>query len=75
MSSTTTDRFLNGLSARLVELRRKANMTQEKLAEEAEIDRVALANIETGRRRPTVTTIHKIAVALGIKVEDIFKGL
>lgn len=50
-------------------------MTQEKLAEEADIDRVALANIEIGRRRPTVTTIHKIATALNIKVEDIFKGL
>jgi DNA-binding XRE family transcriptional regulator len=75
VSTKQTEAFLNQLSVRLVELRRKVGMTQEKLAELADIDRVALANIETGRRRPTVTTIHKIALALRIKVEDVFKGL
>lgn len=70
-----TDRFLNNLSKRIVELRRAAGMTQEQLAESAEIDRVALANIETGRRRPTVATIYKIAMALDIRVEALFKGL
>jgi len=75
MSSKQTDAFLKRLSVRLGELRRKKGMTQEKLAEVAEIDRVALANIETGRRHPTVTTVHKIAIALGVKVEDVFKGL
>lgn len=75
MSSKQTDAFLKRLSVRLAELRRKADMTQERLAEEAEIDRVALANIETGRRHPTVTTVYKIATALGVKVEDVFRGL
>lgn len=75
MSSKQTDAFLKSLSARLAELRRKSGMTQEKLAEVAEIDRVALANIETGRRHPTVTTVFKIATALRVKVEDVFKGL
>ena len=75
MNNNKTEVFLDKLSARLVELRRKADMTQEELAELAEIDRVALANIETGRRRPTVTTIHRIAVGLGVSVEDVFKGL
>lgn len=75
MSSKQTEAFLKKLSVRLADLRKRANMTQERLAEEAEIDRVALANIETGRRHPTVTTVYKIATALGVKVEDVFKGL
>lgn len=75
MSSKQTEVFLKKLSARLADLRKHSNMTQERLAEEAEIDRVALANIETGRRHPTVTTVYKIATALGVKVEDVFKGL
>jgi len=75
VNNKKTEVFLDKLSARLVELRRNAGMTQEKLAELAEIDRVALANIETGRRRPTVTTVHRIAHGLGVKVEDVFKGL
>jgi DNA-binding XRE family transcriptional regulator len=75
MNSKQMDAFLKKLSARIAELRRKNGMTQEKLAEEAEIDRVALANIETGRRNPTVMTVYKIARALDLRVEDIFKGL
>ncbi len=75
MSKDATTVFLANLSKRLAQLRRRANMTQEKLAEEANIDRVALANIETGRRHPTVTTVHKIARALNIKIEEVFKDL
>jgi DNA-binding XRE family transcriptional regulator len=75
MNSKQMDAFLKKLSTRIAELRRKNGMTQEKLAEEAEIDRVALANIETGRRNPTVMTVYKIARALDLRVEDIFKGL
>lgn len=75
MSKSQTEAFLDRLSVRIAELRKKAGMTQERLAEKADMDRVALANIETGKRRPTVITIHKISIALNIKVEDIFKGL
>jgi transcriptional regulator with XRE-family HTH domain len=69
------ERFLHSLAKRIVELRKTKNMTQERLASEADIDRVALANIETNKRRPTVTTIYKIAQALDISVEEIFKNL
>jgi len=65
--------FLDLLAKRIAVLRRQKGMTQEKLAAEANIDRVALANIETGKRRPTVTTIYRISYALGVKVEEIFK--
>jgi transcriptional regulator with XRE-family HTH domain len=67
--------FLDALAKRIAFVRKQKGITQEKLASEADIDRVALANIETGKRRPTVTTIYRIAVALGVKVEDIFKQL
>jgi DNA-binding XRE family transcriptional regulator len=75
MSSKQTEVFLKKLSGRLGELRRKKGITQERLAEAADIDRVALANIETGRRHPTVTTVYKIATALDVRIEDVFKGL
>lgn len=75
MDAAKQDKFLNSLSTRLVELRKSKGFTQEKLAEDADVDRVALANIETGRRRPTVTTLYKLSRALGVKMEDIFRGL
>ncbi len=69
------NKFLNDLAKRIVNLRKEQGMTQERLAAEADIDRVALANIETGKRRPTVTTVYKIASALDVKVEKVFKDL
>lgn len=69
------EQFLDSLAERIAELRRSKGMTQERLAANAEIDRVALANIETGKRRPTVTTIYRLARAIGVKVDDLFKNL
>ena len=67
--------FLDSLAKRIADLRKTHGMTQEKLADKADIDRVALANIETGKRRPTVTTVYKISRALGVPVVDVFSKL
>lgn len=75
MNTTKQEKFLNSLSKRLVAMRKSRGFTQEKLSEIAELDRVALANIETGRRRPTVTTLYKISDALGVSMQDLFKEL
>jgi len=67
--------FLDALAKRIASLRKSKGMTQERLAADADIDRVALANIETGKRRPTVTTVYRISAALGVHVDDVFKNL
>lgn len=75
MSQQKQEQFLNKLSKRIVAIRKSKGFTQERLAAEAEIDRVALANIETGRRRPTVITLYKLSQALKVDVEDFFVNL
>ena len=65
-------KFLDRLAKQIASLRKKKGYTQERLAAEAGIDRVALANIETGRRRPTVTTVYRIATALDMHVRQLF---
>lgn len=65
-------KFLDQLASQIVSLRKAKGMTQEKLAAEAGIDRVALANIETGKRRPTVTTVYKISEALNTPSKQLF---
>jgi transcriptional regulator with XRE-family HTH domain len=67
--------FLDSLARRISSLRKSKGMTQERLAAEANIDRVALANIETGKRRPTVTTVYRISSALGVHITDLFDTL
>lgn len=75
MSLAKQEQFLNKVSKRIVDLRKQKGFTQERLAEEADIDRVALANIETGRRRPTVITLYKLATALKVEVKEFFVKL
>jgi DNA-binding XRE family transcriptional regulator len=64
--------FFNTLSRQLVAMRKMRGLTQEMLAAEAGLDRVAIANIETGRRNPTVLTLFKLADAMGVEVKDFF---
>jgi transcriptional regulator with XRE-family HTH domain len=75
MSIGREEAFLNHLSKRIAEIRKARGFTQEKLASEASLDRVAIANIETGKRRPTVTTVYRIAKALRVDVDKFFQGL
>lgn len=75
MESRAEKAFLDKVAKRLAQLRRDKGMTQEQLADRSGLDRVAIANIETGIRRPTVTTIYRLANSMGVKVEEFFRGL
>lgn len=75
MDTKKQDQFLKALSKRISDTRKAKGLTQEKFAELTELDRVAIANIETGRRRPTVTTVYKLCLAMNVKLQDLFKGL
>lgn len=44
-----------------------AGLTQEQLGLEADVQRNFISLIETGQNQPTITTIFKLAAALGIK--------
>jgi transcriptional regulator with XRE-family HTH domain len=60
---------------RIVKERRRQNITQEQLAVMSAIDRTHMGSIEQGRRRPTLGTLHKLAAALNMTLEQLFKGL
>ena len=74
-SNSSEEQFLDKVAKRIASLRKAKSMTQERLAADADIDRVVLANIETGLRRPTTRTIYKIARGLNVKPDEIFKNL
>jgi len=46
--------------------------TQAALAARAGLNRVAVAEIETGRKRGSVATVRKLAQALGVTMDDLF---
>jgi transcriptional regulator with XRE-family HTH domain len=61
------------LAVRIRQLRGQKGWSQERLAEEAGIHRTYLGGIETARRNPSLRNIVKIALALGVAVEELFQ--
>lgn len=67
--ATLTEKF--GL--RIRELRKKQGLTQEKLAELAEIDYSYLNLIESGKKNPSLKRIGKLARVLKVSLSELFK--
>ena len=51
----------------------KKNMSQGDLATALSVDRAYISNIENGRMNPTLSTLEKIANALGISSSELLK--
>lgn len=60
---------------RIVAERKRQGITQEKLAALSDIDRTHMGLIEQGRRKPTLSTLYKIAKTLSLSLDQLFKGL
>lgn len=57
---------------KLQRARKKSGITQEKLADATRLSTTFIGLIETGRRRPSMKTLQKIASALNINMKDLF---
>jgi transcriptional regulator with XRE-family HTH domain len=60
---------------RLAAVRKSRGLTQQQLAEQLDVSLVSIGYIETGKRWPRLTTLHRIADCLGVPVAELFKGL
>ena len=63
------------LGMRIRYLREQKKMTIEDLSFEADINKNYLSDLERGNRNPTVKILEKIAMALEITLEELFKGI
>jgi len=54
-------------------LREKLEISQEELAERAELHRTYISGVERGVRNPTVLVLAKIAAALGAEPANLLK--
>ena len=57
--------------AALRRVRLSAGMSQERLGLEAGVQRNFISLIETGQNQPTITTIAKLARALGMRASEL----
>lgn len=58
----------------LQKYRKNAGMTQEQLAERADMSVSTITSIEAGRRNGSVETIIKLAEILGVTTDDLLRG-
>lgn len=54
-------------------LRAAKGISQEAFAEEADIHRTYVSDIERGARNPTITVVEKLALALGVTASDLLR--
>jgi y4mF family transcriptional regulator len=71
MSASKQHRRLLGETVRV--RRKKAGLTQEKLAEKADLSTIFISRVERGKESPSVDSLVKIARALGARVRDLVK--
>jgi transcriptional regulator with XRE-family HTH domain len=63
------------LAENIRKLRKKKRLSQEKLARLADISNNTLIKIEQEvAKEPTITTVTKIASALGVSIDELVKG-
>lgn len=66
---TLTEVFGNALRKK----RKEANLTQEQLGFEADIQRVYVSTLELGRQQPSLETIFKLAKGLNCKASELIE--
>jgi transcriptional regulator with XRE-family HTH domain len=62
------------IGSRLKELRLQKFLTQVELAERAGISQRAITQIERDRVEPHITTMRKLAAALGVEPQELMRG-
>ena len=55
--------------------RKKARLSQEALAEKADLSTVFISRVERGKESPSVDSLVKIAKALGVRARDLVREL
>ncbi len=61
------------IGARIKELRKRAGLTQEELAELVELDSRHVSRLEVGRHFPSLDSLERIAIALNVPLSEFFQ--
>jgi transcriptional regulator with XRE-family HTH domain len=60
------------IGSRIKLLRKKNNLSQEKLAFNSGLDRTYISSVENGNRNISIENIRKITEALSVTIKDFF---
>ncbi|MDQ7969677.1 MAG: helix-turn-helix transcriptional regulator [Oxalicibacterium faecigallinarum] len=65
------DKLCSSFGLTVRQLREARGWSQEALAEKAHLNRSYVGDVERGNAVPSLVTLEKIAVALGLKISDL----
>jgi transcriptional regulator with XRE-family HTH domain len=68
------DKTLVVFGRNVARVRAQRGLSQDALAEKADLDRTYISGIERGVRNPGIKTVIRIAHALNVNVGDLCKG-
>jgi len=71
VNEMTTDERMLAFGKRVREVRKSKGISQERLAEMADIDRSYMGNIERGEKNITLKKAYEICDALEIEIQDL----
>lgn len=57
---------------RVKELRNKLGISQEELADLADLDRTYITSVECGKRNISIVNIEKLTIALNVSLKEFF---
>ncbi len=60
------------IGVRITQLRKEKNLSQQRFANEADIERTFLTHIEKGRKNISLATLQRILQGLEITIKDFF---
>jgi transcriptional regulator with XRE-family HTH domain len=69
------DSLIAAFAVTLFEERQKAGLTQEELAERADVSARFISFLETGRRQPSLSTLHALSKGLRMQMQDLMAAV
>ena len=63
------------LGKRIEHLRKQKGWSQLDLSLESEVNKNYICDLEKGRRNPSLEILERLAIALNISLEELFKGV
>ena len=63
---------MTAIGQKIKEIRKSKNLSQKQVALEMGIDQAQYSRIESGKVEPTISSLTKVAEAMGIKLSDFF---
>lgn len=71
MTNSNADRILEILATNIRLARKQVGLSQEQLADAAQIDRTYASGIERSKRNPSIMVLARIADAVGVELAEL----